>query len=43
MKKFAALLPFNWIEGTPQDACFDEAWQTVGDKEADFRKELERL
>ncbi|MFJ8070579.1 hypothetical protein ACIQZD_16725 [Peribacillus sp. NPDC096447] len=27
-----ASVPYNWIEEIPQDACFDEAWQTVGGK-----------
>ncbi|WP_286201415.1 hypothetical protein [Bacillus sp. ISL-4] len=35
-KKFATLLPNNWLAETPQTLCFDEAWQTVGGKGADF-------
>jgi len=29
-KKFATLLPDNWLAETPQTLCFDAAWQTVG-------------
>ncbi|MGZ9815977.1 hypothetical protein ACXM0N_08615 [Peribacillus simplex] len=36
MKKFATLLPNNWLAETPQ-ALVEEAWQTVGGKGADFR------
>ncbi|MGZ9815976.1 hypothetical protein ACXM0N_08610 [Peribacillus simplex] len=39
MKKFATLLPNNWLAETPQ-ALVEEAWQTVGGKGADFRNQL---
>jgi hypothetical protein len=35
LKKFATLLPKNWLAETPQ-ALAEEAWQTVGGKGADF-------
>ncbi|KOR84094.1 hypothetical protein AM233_08230 [Bacillus sp. FJAT-22058] len=34
--KFATLLPNYWQAETPQTACVEEAWQTVGGKGADF-------
>ncbi|WP_350300148.1 hypothetical protein [Peribacillus frigoritolerans] len=36
LKKFATPLPNTWLTETLLDACFDEAWQTVGGKGADF-------
>jgi hypothetical protein len=33
LKKFAALLPNNWLA---ESVCAEEAWQTVGGKGADF-------
>ncbi|MFE4708568.1 hypothetical protein [Peribacillus simplex] len=35
LKKFATLLPNNWLADTPQ-ALGEEAWQTVCGKGADF-------
>jgi hypothetical protein len=35
LKKFATLLPKNWLAETPQ-ALAEEAWQTVGGKGTDF-------
>ncbi|MDO7486270.1 hypothetical protein Q5O89_11390 [Peribacillus frigoritolerans] len=32
MKKFATLLPKDWLAGTPQTLFGEEAWQTVGGK-----------
>ncbi|WP_350299581.1 hypothetical protein [Peribacillus frigoritolerans] len=40
MKKFATLLPNYWLAETTA-SYFDEAWQTVGGKGADFCKQLE--
>ncbi|WP_413022041.1 hypothetical protein [Peribacillus frigoritolerans] len=31
-KKFARLLPNNWLVETPQPFTGEEAWQTVGGK-----------
>ncbi|MDR4929322.1 hypothetical protein [Peribacillus simplex] len=36
LKKFATLLPNNWLARDPTGACAEEAWQTVGGKGADF-------
>ncbi|MBR8643984.1 hypothetical protein KEH51_02255 [[Brevibacterium] frigoritolerans] len=41
-KKFARLLPNNWLAETPQPFTGEEAWQTVGGKGADFWNQLER-
>ncbi|MGM0888219.1 MAG: hypothetical protein ACQEW5_14860 [Bacillota bacterium] len=38
-KKFATLLPSNWLAETPE--TFTEASQTVGGKGADFWNRLE--
>ncbi|MFJ7928938.1 hypothetical protein [Peribacillus sp. NPDC096448] len=35
-KKYATLLPNNWLAETPQPFTGEEAWQTVGGKGADF-------
>ncbi|MEE3954077.1 hypothetical protein [Peribacillus frigoritolerans] len=35
-KKYATLLPKNWLAETPQPFTGEEAWQTVGGKGADF-------
>ncbi|MEC0274560.1 hypothetical protein [Peribacillus frigoritolerans] len=35
-KKFATLLPNNWLAETPQAAYAEEVWRTVGGKGADF-------
>ncbi|WP_413024716.1 hypothetical protein [Peribacillus frigoritolerans] len=35
LKKFATLLPNNWLAETPQPLAV-RAWQTVGGKGADF-------
>ncbi|MCY8935806.1 hypothetical protein [Peribacillus frigoritolerans] len=40
-KKFARLLPNNWLVKTPQPFTGEEAWQTVGGKGADFWNQLE--
>jgi hypothetical protein len=37
LRKFATLLPNNWLAETPLDDCFDVAWQTVCGKGAYFR------
>jgi hypothetical protein len=36
LKKFATLLPNNWLAEIPAGACAEEAWQTVGGKGTDF-------
>jgi DNA-nicking Smr family endonuclease len=36
LKKFATLLPNNWLAETPETLAGEEAWQTVGGKGADF-------
>ncbi|MCK1985232.1 MULTISPECIES: hypothetical protein [Peribacillus] len=36
LKKFATLLPNNWLAETPETLVGEEAWQTVGGKGADF-------
>ncbi|MFE5426462.1 hypothetical protein [Peribacillus simplex] len=36
LKKFATLLPNNWLAKTPETLAGEEAWQTVGGKRADF-------
>ncbi|WP_343929325.1 hypothetical protein [Peribacillus frigoritolerans] len=35
-KKFATLLPNNWLVETPQALLAEEAWQTVGGKRTDL-------
>ncbi|WP_330501543.1 hypothetical protein V2I71_21065 [Peribacillus frigoritolerans] len=35
-KKFATLLPNNWLAETPETLAVEEAWQAVGGKGADF-------
>ncbi|WP_260358363.1 hypothetical protein [Peribacillus frigoritolerans] len=35
-KKFATLLPNNWLAETPETFTVEEAWQTVGGKGAGF-------